>query len=79
MEHDSPGPTGLRALIRQVDKSGRSKQVEIITGGERRSSWTLDQKREIVAESFSPELTPSDVARKHVSGRASFIHGAAIC
>jgi transposase len=27
--------------------------------------WTLEQKREIVAESFGPELTPTEVARKH--------------
>lgn len=49
-------------------KSGRSARVEIITRGERRRSWTLEQKREIVAESLGPELTPSEVARKHAIG-----------
>src|SRR3954451_25425794 len=39
--------------------------VEIITRGERRRSWTLEQKREIVAESLGQELTPTEVARKH--------------
>jgi transposase len=39
--------------------------VEVITRGERRRSWTPEQKREIVAESLGPELTPSEVARKH--------------
>ena len=39
--------------------------MEIITRGERRRSWTLEQKREIVAESLGPELTPTEVARKH--------------
>jgi transposase len=46
-------------------KSARSARVEIITRGERRRSWTLEQKREIVAESLDPELTPTEVARKH--------------
>jgi transposase len=39
--------------------------MEIITRGERRRRWTLEQKREIVAESYGPELTPTEVARKH--------------
>src|ERR1700758_2639204 len=46
-------------------KSARSQRVEIITRGERRRSWTLEQKREIVTESLGPELTPTEVARKH--------------
>ena len=45
--------------------SGRSDRVEIITRAEPRRSWTLAQKREIVAESFGPDLTPTEVARKH--------------
>jgi transposase len=32
---------------------------------ERRRTWTLEQKRAIVAESLGPELTPTDVARKY--------------
>jgi transposase len=39
--------------------------VEIITRAEPRRSWTLEQKREIVAESFGPDLTPTEVARKY--------------
>jgi transposase len=46
-------------------KSARSARVEMITRGDRRRSWTLEQKREIVAESLGPELTPTEVARKH--------------
>lgn len=45
--------------------SGQSNRVEIITRAEPRRSWTLAQKREIVAESFGPDLTPTEVARKH--------------
>ena len=45
-------------------KSGRGPRVEVL-GAERRRSWTAEQKREIVGESLGPELTPTDVARKH--------------
>jgi transposase len=40
-------------------------QVEVITRGERRRVWTLEQKREIVAESLESTMTPTEVARKH--------------
>ena len=46
-------------------KGARRGRLEIITRGERRRSWTPDQKREIVAESLGPELTPTEVARKY--------------
>jgi len=39
--------------------------VEIITRGERRRRWTVEQKRDIVAKSYGPDLTPTEVARKH--------------
>ena len=40
--------------------------MELIMRGERRRRWTLEQKREIVAESYGGDLTPTEVARKHV-------------
>jgi len=46
-------------------RSASSARVEIITRGERRRSWTPEQKCQIVAESLGPELTPTQVARKH--------------
>lgn len=45
--------------------SARSGRVEILSRTERRRAWTLEQKREIVAESLGPDLTPTEVARKH--------------
>ena len=45
-------------------RSARSDRVEIITRNERRR-WSLEQKREIVAESLGPDLTPTEVARKY--------------
>src|SRR3954468_2561687 len=46
-------------------KSARSPRIEVITRGERRRTWTPEQKREIVAESLGPALTPTEVARKY--------------
>jgi transposase len=54
---DSAPTTGRR--------SARNLRVEIITRGERRRSWSAEQKDEIVAESLGPDLTPTEVARKH--------------
>jgi len=39
--------------------------MEVLTRAEPRRSWTAEQKREIVAESLGPNLTPTEVARKH--------------
>ena len=46
-------------------KRARMPQVEVITRGERRRVWSLEQKREIVAESLGPDLTPTEVARQY--------------
>jgi transposase len=48
--------------------SPRSPRIDVIPRGERRRSWTPEQKREIVMESLGPELTPAEVARKHAIG-----------
>jgi transposase len=45
--------------------SVRRAPIEFITRGERRRVWTEEQKREIVAESLGPALTPTEVARKY--------------
>lgn len=65
MEQVSLGPDEDESAHTTGRRSGRSKHIEIITRGERRRSWTVEQKREIVAESFGSELTPTEVARKH--------------
>ncbi|MGH8132125.1 MAG: IS66-like element accessory protein TnpA [Steroidobacteraceae bacterium] len=46
-------------------RSARSQRIEVITRGERRRAWDLEQKREIVIESLQPDARPSDVARRH--------------
>ena len=63
---DGQRTPGLEASAHTTGgKSARSQRIEIITRGERRRSWTLEQKREIVTESLGSELTPTEVARKH--------------
>jgi transposase len=49
-------------------KSGRSGRVEILVRGDRRRSWTPEQKCQIVSESLEPGVTPSEVARRHGIG-----------
>jgi transposase len=41
------------------------KPIEVLVRADRRRLWTAEQKRDIVAESLSPEQTAADVARKH--------------
>jgi transposase len=40
-------------------------RIEVITRGEPRRSWTIEQKREIVSESLMSGATAADVARKY--------------
>jgi transposase len=45
--------------------STRMQRVEVITRGERRRRWSIEEKREIVAESLQPGIGPSEIIRKH--------------
>jgi transposase len=65
MDAPHPAPDPDESTRTTSRTSGRSNRVEIITRAEPRRSWTLAQKREIVAESFGPDLTPTEVARKY--------------
>jgi transposase len=44
--------------------SARSEVVEVVTRGERRRAWSVEQKRLIVAEAMQPGTTPTEVARR---------------
>lgn len=48
--------------------SARSQRIEVITGTERRRRWSVEQKREIAAESLAPGASPGMVARRHGIG-----------
>src|SRR3978361_725925 len=58
-----PDPTEDARTIGR--KGARVPRIEVITRGERRRVWTLEQKREIVAESLGSMCTPMEVARKY--------------
>jgi len=45
--------------------SARNQRIEVITRGERRRRWSVEQKREIVAESLEPGISPITVARRY--------------
>lgn len=70
METSPPSTSAGTALEAEdthkiAHKSTRSPPVEVITRGERRRIWTPEQKRDIVVESFGPDLTPTEVVRKY--------------
>src|SRR5690348_7240692 len=45
--------------------SARSQRIELITRGERRRRWSVEQKREIAAESLEAGISPITVARRY--------------
>jgi transposase-like protein len=48
--------------------STRSRRIEVITRGERRCRWSLEEKQAIVAESLAPHASMMAVARRHGIG-----------
>lgn len=45
--------------------TSRPQRIEVITRGERRRRWSIEEKREIVAESLQAGVKPSEIIRKH--------------
>jgi transposase len=39
--------------------------IEVITRGERRRRWSIEEKREIVAASLRPDVRPSEIIQRH--------------
>jgi hypothetical protein len=42
-----------------------SPRIELITRGERRRRWTVEQKQTIAAQSLAPGASPTEVARQY--------------
>jgi len=42
-----------------------TQRIEVITRGERRRRWSIEEKREIVAESLGAGVRPSEIIHKH--------------
>lgn len=57
------GPVGSGHKGRHMTAS--LQRIEVITRGERRRRWSIEEKREIVAESLGPGVRPSEIIRKH--------------
>jgi transposase len=51
--------------VRTIGRKGIVRGRVEVLARERRRTWTVEQKRAIVAESVGSELTPSEVARKY--------------
>ena len=48
--------------------SARPQRIEVITRGERRRRWSVEEKQAIVAESLEANVTITHIARKHGIG-----------
>ena len=49
-------------------KGARMPPIELITRGERRRRWTVEQKQTIAAQSLAPGVSATEVARQHGIG-----------
>ena len=67
---DSTGVTGDfdRSTHTSDRMSTRPQRIEVITRGERRRRWSLEEKQAIVAESLTPHASMMAIARKHGIG-----------
>ncbi len=41
------------------------RRIEVITGADRRRSWTADEKAKIIEETLTPDAVVSEIARRH--------------
>ena len=55
----------LWIAVRLIVWASRAPQLRVIARAERRRIWSIEQKREIVAESLAGCMSVSAVARKH--------------
>ena len=65
LTNDEQGSAAAESALTSGRKSARKQQIEVITRGERRRSWSVEQKREIAAESLQPGVSPITVARRY--------------
>src|SRR5438105_1198865 len=66
MDDEAAKPVAEAKDARTTDRmSVRSQRIEVITRGERRRRWSVEQKREIAAESLEPGVSPITVARRY--------------
>jgi transposase len=61
IEQDGP----VRSGHKSSHMTARTQRIEVITRGERRRRWSIEEKREIVAESLGPGVRPSEIIHKY--------------
>ena len=61
VEQDGP----LRSGHKGSHMTTAMQRIEVITRGERRRRWSLEEKREIVAASLQPGVRPSEIILRH--------------
>ena len=61
IEQDGP----IRSGQKSSHMTAPSRPIEVITRGERRRRWSVEEKREIVAESLGPGVRPIEVIHRH--------------
>jgi transposase len=65
----APSDTATDTSTHTIDRmSARPQRIEVITRGERRRRWSLDEKQAIVAESLAANTPMTVVAKKHGIG-----------
>src|SRR5689334_22282841 len=55
----------VRSCHKASHMTAPTQLIEVITRGERRRRWSIEEKREIVAESLGTGVRPSEVIHKH--------------
>ena len=66
MDHDAPPITDPAEITRTSSRtSARNPTIELITHGEPRRRWSIEQKQAIAAESLAPGASPTAVARRY--------------
>jgi len=64
-EHGSDTAAAIESAHMTGRMSARKQQIEVITRGERRRVWSVEQKREIAVASLEPGISPITLARRH--------------
>src|ERR1700693_1420555 len=67
METDAK-PSEPQSAHTSSRKSAHMPPIELITRGDRRRRWTVEQKQTIAAQSLAPGAAATEVARRHGIG-----------
>jgi transposase len=60
---EQEGP--LRSGHKGSHMTAPMQRIEVITRGERRRRWSIEEKREIISASLQPGVRPSEIIQRH--------------